>query len=157
IMTARFDAERTLELLAERRCSVFMGVPTMYHRLLLVERRFDLDHVRLFACGSAPLGIETFRRFRERFGHTIVERYGMTEVGIARSTPPGGGGREGSVGLPLSGVRLRVVDRETRRPLPAGGVGEVEIGGPSVFAGYHEQPGKTAEALTGDHSMRSGD
>jgi malonyl-CoA/methylmalonyl-CoA synthetase len=157
ILTVKFDAERTLELLSARRCSVFMGVPTMYHRLLQVNRSFDLAHVRLFACGSAPLSIETWRRFRERFGHTIVERYGMTEVGIATSNTLAGERKEGSVGLPLSGVRLRVVDRVTRRPLPTGDVGEVEIGGPSVFAGYFEQPEKTAEALTEDHSMRSGD
>ncbi|MFO0982370.1 MAG: acyl-CoA synthetase [Planctomycetota bacterium] len=157
VMTARFDAARTLELIAAKQCTVFMGVPTMYHRLLQVDATRDVAHVRLFACGSAPLGIELARRFRERFGVPLVERYGMTEVGIATSSPLAQPIKDGSVGVPLPGVQIRVVDRATQQRVAHHVVGEVEIGGASVFAGYLGNDASTRAALTEDGFMRSGD
>lgn len=153
IWCSKFDPREVLDAL--RQATVFMGVPTFYGRLLEVDEPPDLSGVRLFTSGSAPLAGHVHRAFQRRFGHAIVERYGMTEVGIVVSNPIGGE-RPGAVGLPLPGVSVRVVGPDgTDRAV--GEIGEVLIRGPSVFAGYHDRPDATAAALrdgwmhTGDH------
>ncbi len=156
----RFDAASTLRAMVDRRATIFMGVPTFYRRFLkLPESAVDLDlsAMRLFTSGSAPLPAEVHQAFRDRFGHRILERYGMTEVGIVLSNPVNGERRPGAVGFPLPGVLARVVDAETDDVLPPDGIGEIQIGGPSVFAGYLGLPDKTDQALTTDRWMRTGD
>ena len=135
-----------------------MGVPTFYVRLL-GQTGFgarECAGIRLFVSGSAPLLEQTFEEFRERTGHTILERYGMTECGMSASNPLHGERRAGTVGLPLPGVDLRV-SRDDGTPVDAGEVGEIEFRGPNVFAGYWRMPEKTAEEFTADGYFRSGD
>jgi malonyl-CoA/methylmalonyl-CoA synthetase len=153
----RFEARTVMRFLPE--CTVFMGVPTYYTRLL-AEPDFGeatCRSMRLFVAGSAPLLPETFAAFRERTGHTILERYGMTETGMNTSNPLAGERRMGSVGLPLPGVSVRAADQATSEPLPPGAVGELQIKGDNVFKGYWKAPEKTAHEFTADGWFRSGD
>jgi len=151
----RFDADAALAAIEAHRATVFMGVPTFYHRLLRSEATADLSTMRLFTSGSAPLPAADHVAFAERFGHRIVERYGMTEVGIVLSNPLDGDRRPGTVGHPLPGVELRITDDDDTDVAP-GEVGEVRIAGPSVFEGYHGLPEQT-EAAIGDGWMHTGD
>lgn len=155
----RFEAEAAMAALESLGCTVFMGVPTFYHRFLRLPEEVQprLRRMRLFTSGSAPLPAEDHAAFEARFGHTILERYGMTEVGIVLSNPLRGERRPGAVGFPLPGVAARVVDRETEEPLGIGVVGEIWIRGPGVISGYLRRPEKTREALTEDGWMRTGD
>ena len=156
IFCPRFDAAEACRLLP--RATVFMGVPTYYVRLL-GEAGFGKElcsKVRLFVSGSAPLLEQTFGEFRERTGHTILERYGMTECGMSTSNPLEGERRAGTVGPPLPGVDLRVAG-DDGVPAAPGEVGEIEFKGPNVFCGYWRMPEKTAEEFTADGYFRSGD
>ena len=156
IFCPRFDAAEACRLLP--RATVFMGVPTYYVRLL-AQAGFGARHcenVRLFVSGSAPLLEQTFEEFRVRTGHTILERYGMTECGMSTSNPLDGERRAGTVGLPLPGVDLRVAG-DDGAPLGSGEVGGIEFRGPNVFSGYWRMPEKTAEEFTADGWFRSGD
>ena len=152
----RFDPAEARRLLP--RATVFMGVPTFYARLLALSGfgRGDCAGIRLFVSGSAPLLEQTFEEFRERTGHTILERYGMTECGMSTSNPLHGERRAGTVGLPLPGVDLRVAGGGGA-PAGPGEVGEIEFRGPNVFSGYWRLPKKTAEEFTADGYFRSGD
>jgi malonyl-CoA/methylmalonyl-CoA synthetase len=153
----RFDARLVMRYLPE--CTVLMGVPTYYTRLL-GEPEFSAEtcrSMRLFVAGSAPLLPETFSAFRERSGHTILERYGMTETGMNTSNPLHGERRMGSVGLPLPGVSVRVADQTSGEEIPSGAVGELQIKGENVFKGYWKAPEKTAEEFTADGWFRTGD
>jgi malonyl-CoA/methylmalonyl-CoA synthetase len=155
----RFDPRAVVERL--RAATVFMGVPTMYVRLL-AEPGLGRDAcagVRLFVSGSAPLLAETFHDFRERTGHTILERYGMSETLMLTSNPcrpEDGERRAGTVGRALPGVSVRVVD-DKGRPLGTDEVGGIEVRGPNVFKGYWRMPEKTAEDFTPDLWFRTGD
>ncbi len=156
IFCPRFDAAEACRLLP--RATVFMGVPTFYVRLL-AQAGFGAAqgaNVRLFVSGSAPLLERTFEAFRERTGHAILERYGMTECGMSTSNPLDGVRRAGTVGLPLPGVDLRVSGKDGA-PAGPGEVGEIEFRGPNVFTGYWRMPEKTAEEFTADGFFRSGD
>jgi malonyl-CoA/methylmalonyl-CoA synthetase len=141
--------------------TVFMGVPTLYVRLL-AEPGFTHDacrHMRLFISGSAPLLIETFNEFRERTGHTILERYGMSETVMLTSNPydaKDGERRGGTVGFPLPGVSVRVRD-DKGHELAAGEIGGIEVKGPNVFKGYWRMPEKTKEEFTDDGWFKTGD
>ncbi len=143
------------------RCSLMMGVPTYYVRLL-AEAAFDREltqNVRLFVSGSAPLLIETFREFETRTGQVILERYGMSETGMLSSNPYDStiGPRIGStVGMPLPGVSVRVVDDEGQL-CDAPEVGHIQVRGPNVFIGYWEMPEKTREEFTADGWFKTGD
>jgi malonyl-CoA/methylmalonyl-CoA synthetase len=115
--------------------------------------------MRLFISGSAPLLIETFNEFRERTGHTILERYGMSETAMLTSNPyhaQDGERRGGTVGFPLPGVGVRVVD-DAGAPCPAGEIGHMQVTGPNVFKGYWRMPEKTAEEFTADGWFKTGD
>ncbi|MCB9136322.1 MAG: AMP-binding protein [Anaerolineales bacterium] len=159
LLFRQFDARRTLQTLAERRCTIFMAVPTIHRRLLDVPNaaNFDLSQVRLITSGSDRLPDEVFTSFQHTFGHTLLERYGMTETGMNLSNPLHGERRMGSVGLPLPGVEARIAHPETDEPLPDGEVGMVQIRGPHVFSEYWRQPEKTVEAFTPDGWLRTGD
>lgn len=152
----RFDVPTVLRLLP--RATVMMGVPTFYVRLL-AEPAFDADScrsMRLFISGSAPLLAETFTAFQARTGHTILERYGMSETGMNTSNPLVGERRAGTVGLPLEGVDVRIVD-EAGAPVAAEVTGHVQVRGANVFRGYWRLPGRHADDFTGDGYFRTGD
>jgi len=156
VLLERFDPAVVLRTLGPQRISVFMGVPTMYHRMTEVGGEFTLGSMRLFTCGSAPLSPETFRRFQERFGFTPVERYGLTETAINTSNLLHRGQKPGSVGLPLPGVEIGIFDPQTRQRLAEGETGEIWVRGPNVFAGYWNNPEATAAAFH-DGWFRTGD
>nr|MEC9419112.1 malonyl-CoA synthase [Pseudomonadota bacterium] len=153
----KFDLDQVLAALPK--ATAMMGVPTFYTRLLASDR-FTRDvaaHMRLFISGSAPLSAEVHKEFRERTGHAILERYGMTETNMNTSNPYDGARRPGTVGFPLPGVGLRVVDARTGRELPDGEVGIIEIKGPNVFLGYWRMPEKTAQEFRADVYFITGD
>jgi malonyl-CoA/methylmalonyl-CoA synthetase len=159
IWMARFDPRRVLDKLPE--ATVFMGVPTLYVRLLAEPglTREAARNMRLFISGSAPLLIETFKTFQARVGQTILERYGMSETVMLTSNPylaTDGERRGGTVGFPLPGVTLRVRD-DQGQVMPQGEVGAIEVKGPSVFKGYWRMPEKTAEEFTVDGFFKTGD
>jgi malonyl-CoA/methylmalonyl-CoA synthetase len=152
----RFDAAAVLRDLPS--ATVFMGVPTFYTRLL-GEPAFDQSlckNMRLFISGSAPLLDATFDEFRERTGHTILERYGMTEALMVTSNPYDGPRIAGSVGPSLPGISVRVVT-ENGQLANTGEPGVLEMKGPNMFAGYWRNPEKTAEDHTADGWFISGD
>ncbi|GIX13496.1 MAG: malonyl-CoA synthase [Paracoccaceae bacterium] len=151
----RFDAGMVLADLP--RATVLMGVPTFYVRLLEAPGldRAACAGMRLFISGSAPLLPETHRRWQERTGHAILERYGMTETGMNTSNPLHGERRPGTVGFPLPGVELRIGDGS--RPASPGEIGVIEVRGPNVFKGYWRMPEKTAEELRPDGWFITGD
>lgn len=139
-------------------CTTMMGVPTFYTRLL-ANPDFGPQccaNMRLFISGSAPLLAETFVEFQQRSGHTILERYGMTETGMNASNPLHGERRAGTVGPPLPGVELRVVD-EAGESVADGETGNLQVQGPNVFPGYWHMPEKTAEDFTADGYFNTGD
>jgi malonyl-CoA/methylmalonyl-CoA synthetase len=152
----RFDADEIVDLLPQ--ATVVMGVPTFYTRLLALPSltRDAARNVRLFVSGSAPLLPETFAAFRERTGHAILERYGMTETGMITSNPLEGVRAPGTVGRPLPGVHVRVVN-DAGDVCEAGTIGSVQVRGPNVFAGYWRMPDKTRDEFTADGWFRTGD
>jgi malonyl-CoA/methylmalonyl-CoA synthetase len=152
----KFDTDAIIRLLP--RATVFMGVPTFYVRLL-AETRFTralVAHMRLFIAGSAPLLTETFNSFRTHTGHTILERYGMTETGMLTSNPIQGQRIASSCGQPLAGVEARVAD-ENGNILPTNEVGVIEVRGPNVFKGYWRMPEKTKAEFRADGFFITGD
>ena len=161
---ARFDPRAVID--AMPRATVFMGVPTLYVRMLAEPALTQeaAQHMRLFLAGSAPLLIETFTAWQQRTGHTILERYGMSETTMLTSNPcqadarHGGQAerRGGTVGFPLPGVGLRVVD-DKGKALSTGEIGNIQVQGPNVFQGYWRMPEKTAEEFTQDGWFKTGD
>jgi malonyl-CoA/methylmalonyl-CoA synthetase len=155
LLRRRFETAAVADDLLSENPTLFFGVPTMYVRLVeeLKKRRPDsahaFDRMRLFCSGSAPLSPETFAAFRELTGHEILERYGMTETGMNLSNAYTGPRLPGTVGTPLPGVSVRIVDREGRE-VSAGDEGELLVRGSNVFAGYWRAAEKTAESFTHD-------
>ena len=159
IWLARFDPQLVLQKMPG--ATVFMGVPTLYVRLLAEPglHREAVRNMRLFIAGSAPLLIETFNEWKARTGHTILERYGMSETAMLTSNPyhrEHGVRRGGTVGFALPGVSLRIVD-DAGAALTPGQIGNIEVKGPNVFKGYWRMPEKTAEEFTADGYFRTGD
>jgi malonyl-CoA/methylmalonyl-CoA synthetase len=159
IWLARFDPQWVIQKMRE--ATVFMGVPTLFVRML-AEPGLTQEaacHMRLFISGSAPLLLDTFRQWQARTGHTILERYGMSETVILTSNPydaQQGERRGGTVGFALPGVSLRIVD-EQGHGVAVGEVGGIEVSGPNVFKGYWRMPEKTAEEFTEDGFFKTGD
>jgi malonyl-CoA/methylmalonyl-CoA synthetase len=153
----RFDPAEAFAAIAAHGATVFMGVPTFYARFLALPAHVapDLRGMRLFTSGSAPLPARDHERFARRFGHAILERYGMTEIGIVLSNPLHGERRPGTVGFPLRDVRARIVT-ESGVEASTDEVGELWIAGPSVFSGYLNLPEATAAAFAGPF-LRTGD
>jgi malonyl-CoA/methylmalonyl-CoA synthetase len=159
IWHARFDPKVVLQ--AMPRATVFMGVPTLYVRLLNEPAltREAVRTMRLFVSGSAPMLIETFDDWQQRTGHAILERYGMSEAVMLTSNPcrPQDGRRiGGTVGKPLPGVQLRVQD-DDGKALPSGEIGGIQVKGPNIFKGYWQMPEKTAQEFTEDGFFKTGD
>src|SRR5262249_35332838 len=143
-----FHPTRTLE--AACRASVFMAVPTSYYRLLdesgFREAAGPLSGGRLFTCGSGPVRPEVLPVLEEALGRPVINRYGMTEAHVIASLPLDGPWPWGSVGLPLDGIEVEVVNAEGSR-LPSGEVGAVRVRGPNLFREYWRNQGATAEAV----------
>ncbi|MGH6638491.1 MAG: malonate--CoA ligase [Polaromonas sp.] len=157
IWLSRFDPKLVVKKLPE--ATVFMGVPTLYVRLLAEPglNREACRNMRLFIAGSAPLLIETFNEWQQRTGLSILERYGMSETIMLTSNPYQGGERRGgTVGLALPGVSLRV-QGDDGQPLPVGEIGGLQVKGPNVFQGYWRMPEKTREEFTADGYFKTGD
>jgi malonyl-CoA/methylmalonyl-CoA synthetase len=174
VLLPRFEPEMALQTLVQRRCTLFMAVPTIHRRLVqsvaqfgksrrpgqsprFGKSRHDLGHLRLITSGSDRLPDDLFYAFRETFGHTILERYGLTETGMNLSNPLHGERRAGSVGFPLPGVEARIADPASDEPLADGEVGEVQVRGAHVFKGYWRQEEKTAAAFAAGGWFRTGD
>jgi malonyl-CoA/methylmalonyl-CoA synthetase len=153
----KFDPDQILALMG--RATTMMGVPTFYVRLLQHPglTREAAAGMRLFISGSAPLLADTHRAFRERTDHAILERYGMTETNMNTSNPYDGDRIAGTVGFPLPGVQLRVVDPDTGSALPRGATGMIEVKGPNVFKGYWRMPEKTQAEFRDDGFFITGD
>ena len=156
VLCERFDPAEAVALLPG--CTVLMGVPTHYARLL-AQPGFDAGataHLRLMTSGSAPLSAATHAQIRARTGHAVLERYGMTETSILTSNPLRGERRAGTVGPALPGVGVRVVDGADRS-VHGGAVGAIQVRGPNVFAGYWRRPELRATEFTADGWFRTGD
>ena len=158
IFQPRFDADAVVAALP--RATSLMGVPTFYIRLLDhpgLTRERSRAHAPVRLSGSAPLLAETHARWRERTGHAILERYGMTETNMITSNPYEGERAPGTVGFPLPGVSLRIADPETGATCAQGEVGVIEVKGPNVFKGYWRMPEKTASEFRADGFFITGD
>ena len=155
----RFEAAEVYDALLGGSFTMFFGVPTMYTRLLreAEDREERPRPLRLYVAGSAALSPQAFERFEELFGERILERYGMTETGMNLTNPYDGERRPGTVGGPFPGQEARVVGVESREPSPAGEVGEIQVRGPHVFAGYWERPDATEEVFDEDGWFSTGD
>lgn len=147
--------------------SLFMGVPTIYAKLVQsaeaaldsterAELRTKLASLRVMISGSAALPVSLLKQFEALSGHVLLERYGMTELGMALGNPLHGERRPGTVGVPFPGVEARIVD-DAGQPLPDETQGELQIRGPNVFAGYFGKPEASAQAFTTDGYFRTGD
>ena len=155
----KFDAAEAYDVLLEGRVTMFFGVPTMYTRLLReAETRDERPRpIRLYVSGSAPLSPQAFDEFERLFGERILERYGMTETIMNLTNPYEGERRPGTVGRPFPGQEARVVDVETREPVPDGEIGEIEVRGPHVFPGYWNRPDATQESFDDEGWFATGD
>ncbi len=157
ILMAKFNPALIRQFMPQ--ATVLMGVPTFYVRLLQESwlDRQATQGMRLFVSGSAPLLAETHRLWQERTGHAILERYGMTETNMNTSNPYEGERVPGTVGLPLPGVSVRVVDQELGTPLGVDQIGMIEVKGPNVFCGYWQMPDKTRAEFRDDGFFITGD
>jgi len=164
-MLPRFDANAVWNSIAGGSITLFMAVPTVYAKLIAVwdaaspARRTHLtracSRLRLMVSGSAALPVSTLQRWKQISGHTLLERYGMTEIGMALSNPLRGERVPGSVGTPLPNIEVQLVG-EHGEPVPRGGAGEIEVRGPNVFAEYWGKPDATRDAFR-DGWFRTGD
>ena len=155
IFLPKFDPEAILNALPK--ATALMGVPTFYTRLLQDDRLTPelAANMRLFISGSAPMLVDTHEKWLARTGHRVLERYGMTETNMSTSNPYDGDRRMGTVGLPLPGVELRIID--DGHEVATGEIGVIELRGPNVFQGYWQMPEKTAEELNEDGWFITGD
>lgn len=153
---ARFEEQAVIDCLPK--CTVMMGVPTHYTRLLACQSftRESCASMRLFISGSAPMLSSTHQAFADRTGQFILERYGMTETAMLVSNPLQGERRPATVGFPLPEVTLRLVN-DAQQPVATGEIGSIQVKGPNVFQGYWRKPEKTAEDFTDDHFFITGD
>jgi malonyl-CoA/methylmalonyl-CoA synthetase len=155
VFLPKFDAEAILDAMPS--ATSLMGVPTFYTRLL-DDPRLTLEqtkNMRLFISGSAPLLVDTHEQWEQRTGHRILERYGMTETNMSTSNPYDAERRAGTVGFPLPGVELRIMD--DGQEVVQGEIGVIEVRGENVFQGYWQMPEKTAEELRPDGWFITGD
>ncbi|MEY3920887.1 MAG: hypothetical protein RL634_648 [Bacteroidota bacterium] len=161
-----FSAEKIFTLFLENRINVFMAVPTIYYKLITYWETLaateqeslyaSLKKFRLMVCGSAALPVSTMEKWERISGHTLLERYGMTEIGMAISNPYEGERRAGYVGIPLPNVEVRLVD-EQYQDIPAGEQGEILVKGENVFKEYWRKPEETKKEFTTDGWFKTGD
>ena len=153
LMLDQFSPQRVVDLLTKKEgeyaCTLFMAVPPMYGKLMdyVGEKGFDFKHMRLWTSGSSPLLARDFERITKIFGKEPVEREGMSETGMNFSNPVRGRRKPGSIGLPLPGLEVRIVDIETLEDVAPGQEGEIWLKGPAVSPGYLNKPEETAKAF----------
>jgi len=161
----RFEPEKVLQTIQRDRVTVLMGVPTMYWYLLYYPRasKYDWRSLRLCCSGGAALPVDLMKQFTERYGLPIFEGYGLSETSpVASFNVPDSPPKPGSIGLPIYGVQMRILDEDDHE-LPRGEVGEIVIRGHNVMKGYYKRPGPTAEAMrsgwfhTGDLGRQDND
>jgi malonyl-CoA/methylmalonyl-CoA synthetase len=165
LLLRRFEHQRAEAEFLDFRPTLFFGVPTIYVRLLEMNAAAAREiggFMRLFVSGSAPLAAHVLKAFEKLYGHTILERYGMSETLMNISNPYIGDRRAGTVGLPLPGVSVRLLDR-AGQPVADGETGEVYLRGPNIFSGYWRREDATRASFldgyfkTGDLATRSPD
>jgi len=155
----RFDPDKALEIIERDRVTIFQGVPTMYTAMLHSDRRddFDVSCLRLCMSGGSAMPGEVLRAFEQQFGCKVLEGYGLSETSpVASFNHPDRERKVGSIGTPIEGVELRVVD-ENRKEVPQGHVGEIAIRGHNIMKGYWNRPDATAEAIDDDGWFYTGD
>lgn len=163
---ARFEAQPLLTQLAHGPANLFMAVPTIYYKLITAFDNLDehervkisqgLKDMRLMVSGSAALPVSVLEKWQQISGHTLLERYGMTEMGMAISNPYHGERRPGHIGQPLEGVAVRLVDEENN-DVANGQQGEIIVKGPNVFKEYWHKPEATKSTFTDDGWFKTGD
>ncbi|MBP1742330.1 MAG: lcfB6, partial [Deltaproteobacteria bacterium] len=161
VMLDAFSPETVISVLLDKKnlaCTVFMAVPSMYAKLLdsLGAGPLDFSHIRLWTSGSAPLLVKDFERIKKAFGQEPVEREGMSETGMNFSNPLQGEKKPGSIGLPLPGLQVRIVDPATFQDVKTGETGEIWLKGPAVTTGYWRKPEETSKTFV-DGWFRTGD
>ena len=169
ILLDRFDPGIVIDILKEKKesmaCSIFMGVPAMYSKLIdtFQDQILCFDHIRLLTSGSAPLPTKDFQRIKQTFGKEPVEREGMSETGMNFSNPLNGGKKPGSIGLALPRVKVRIVDPETLQDVEPGQTGEFWLKSDSIISSYWKKPTETARTFeqgwfkTGDLGKKDAD
>jgi long-chain acyl-CoA synthetase len=157
-MIARFDPGAVLRTIEQHRATQFMGVPTMYSALLHHPERagFDTSSLRQCVSGGAALPVEVLHGFEKAFGCVLLEGYGLSETSPIASFNRPDRKREGTIGLPVEGVEMKIV-AEDGSQLPGGEIGELAIRGHNVMKGYWRRPEETAEVLSADGWFRTGD
>ncbi|HYF13991.1 MAG TPA: AMP-binding protein [Phycisphaerales bacterium] len=159
VYTARFVPSKIVRLIREHRPTMLVAIPSMYAALLHVKdaTREDFASLRIVVSGGEPLPAAVFNGFRERFGVTINEGYGLTETAPVTNWCRPGEWRPHSVGKPLPDIDQRIVEPATGRTLPPGRDGEVQMRGPNIMRGYYRLPDETAKTFTSDGYFRTGD
>ena len=167
VFLPKFDAAQVWEQLADGELTLFMAVPTIYYKLIAhweqqpeaerVRLSAGARHLRLMVSGSAALPVSTLEQWQDITGHTLLERYGMTEIGMGLSNSYNYERRPGHVGKPLPGVQLRLADEQNEPIKEAGVPGQIQIKGPSVFKEYWQKPEATRAAFTADGWFLTGD
>lgn len=162
----KFSANKVFDIFLEGQVNLFMAVPTIYYKLIAYYDTLNikqqkvisaaLSEFRLMVSGSAALPVSVLERWRNITKHTLLERYGMTEIGMAVSNAYGGERRPGHIGLPLPGVELRLVN-ESNELVPEGTQGEIQIKSPSVFLEYWQNPKASQSSFTSDGWFKTGD
>jgi malonyl-CoA/methylmalonyl-CoA synthetase len=162
----KFDSKIIFEIFCKEKVNVFMAVPTIYYKLITYfnklsenEKKYISEKLlkfRLMVSGSAALPVSVLEEWQEISGHTLLERYGMTEIGMAISNPYNGKRKPGHIGQPLHGVSIRIAD-ESNQNVSDGSPGEIQIKGPNVFKEYWKKPKATDEAFTNCGWFKSGD
>ena len=153
VLLDRFDPEFVVDILKENKtdlsCSIFMGVPAMYSKLIDTFKSQSpcFDHMRLWTSGSAPLPAKEFQRITQTFGKEPVEREGMSETGMNFSNPLNGEKKPGSIGISLPGIKVRIVDPETLLDVAPGKTGEFWLKSDSIISQYWKKPEETARAF----------
>ena len=153
LMLDQFSPPRVIDTLSKqdgpRVCTIFMAVPAMYAKLMehIGDGKFDFSHMRLWTSGSAPLLAQDFERIHKLFGKKPVEREGMSETGMNFSNPLRGRRKPGSIGIPLPGLKVRIVDPEIGADVKPGQAGEIWLKGPAITPGYWQKPEETAKTF----------
>jgi long-chain acyl-CoA synthetase len=149
VLLNTFDLKKLFDAIAKYRPAIMSGVPTMFVYMLMYPEldKVDLSSLKYVLCGSAPLAIETWKKFKELFGIEICEGWGLTEAGANNSVNPLDGVKKvGSIGVPMKGTDMRILDDDDNE-LPQGEQGEIVIRGPMLMKGYWNKPQETAEMI----------
>ncbi|PCI33276.1 MAG: long-chain-fatty-acid--CoA ligase [Elusimicrobia bacterium] len=158
VLMEKFSPKEFLGLLSKFKCTAFSGVPSVYSVLLNTPVESDLSSLRFCICGAAPMPVNVFEAFEEKFNAHILEGYGLSEGSCVSSVnpPPPGKRKVGSIGLPINGQKMAIFDSENKE-LPAGEVGEIVVRGPNVMQGYWNNPEETREAIDNNGFLHTGD